>query len=183
MGFLFSFLMVIALSHGVYYNSLKNIWGITMSTASREPTSKFLSRLLRTKRVGDFIKDNESGMEERDFAEYLRDICEAKGFTVREQVISRAELESSFGHSIFRGVHVPSRDKTIQLAFGLGLNLEETQALLRQAKHSALYPRLKRDVVIIFCIDKQKTLLETQTMLFENGQETFDFGEKRHGKK
>jgi len=148
-----------------------------MQITSRERTSKFLSRLLKAERVGDFIKENKNGMEaERKFSEYLKDICEAKGFTVREQVMSRAEISFSYGHQIFRGLHVPSRDKTIQLAFGLGLNLDETQALLRHANHNPLYPKLKRDAVIIFCVNKRKTLLETQNMLFENELKTFDFG-------
>ena len=153
-----------------------------MQNVIRERTSKFLSRLLKTERVGDFIKENKNGMEERKLPEYLLDMCETKGLAAHE-VIKRAEIERSYGHQIFHGRHAPSRDKAIQLAFGFGLNLEETQALLRQAKHSALYPKLERDAVIIFCIDRQMSLLETQDMLLENGLETFDFGEKRHEQK
>ena len=60
------------------------------------------------------------------------------------------------------GTRRPSRDKAIQLAFGFGLDVEETQGLLRAADKSVLYPRIKRDAAIIFAISRKMSLTETQ---------------------
>ena len=131
-------------------------------------TSKMLSLIFKTNNIGSFIKNNSDNMETRRFADYLKDLCKEKN-VVQEHIILRSDIDRTYGHQIFRGLHMPSRDKTIQIAFGFGLNVEETQVLLRFARHSALYPKFKRDAVIIFCLNRQKTVVETQNLLYELG--------------
>lgn len=53
----------------------------------------------------------------------------------------------------------------LQLAFGLGAEVEETQRLLRLADRSPLYPKLRRDAAILHCLHERKSLLETQELL------------------
>ncbi|MCL2773689.1 MAG: hypothetical protein FWD71_10100 [Oscillospiraceae bacterium] len=137
-----------------------------MSDEKRIRTSKMLANLLKTNNIVSFIKNNNDNMETRSLTDYLRDLCNEKG-VVQEHIILRSDIDRTYGHQIFRGLHSPSRDKTIQLAFGFGLNVEETQVLLRHANHNALYPKLKRDAVIIFCLNRNKTVVETQELLYE----------------
>jgi transcriptional regulator with XRE-family HTH domain len=137
-----------------------------MANKKRITTSNMLSRILKTNNIVSLIKNNDNNMETRTFAGYLQDLCKEKG-VVQEHIILRSDIERTYGHQIFRGLHAPSRDKVIQLAFGFGLNVEETQTLLCRSRHSALYPKLKRDAVIIFCLNKQKTILEAQELLYE----------------
>jgi transcriptional regulator with XRE-family HTH domain len=84
---------------------------------------------------------------------------------VPEQVIRKAGIERSYGHQLFNGTRKPSRDKVIQLAFGLGLDLDETQKMLQLAQKSPLYPKIKRDAAIVYCLTHDKDIMETQTML------------------
>jgi len=137
-----------------------------MAGEKRIRTSEMLSLILKTNNIKSFIKNNGDNMKIRDLCGHLQDLCREKGI-VQEHVILRSDIERTYGHQIFRGLHAPSRDKTIQLAIGFGLNVEETQVLLRHAKHNPLYPKLKRDAVIIFCLNRQKDILETQNLLFE----------------
>jgi len=88
---------------------------------------------------------------------------------VPERIINRADIESSYGHQIFKGSRMPSRDKVIQLAFGFGFGLEETQTLLQVAQYSPLYPKIKRDAVLIFCLGHKRGMIETQALLHELG--------------
>ena len=53
----------------------------------------------------------------------------------------------------------------LQLALGLGLSVDETQRLLRAAAKSQLYPRLKRDAVILYGIQKKLPILAVQESL------------------
>jgi len=148
-----------------------------MANEKRVRTSKMLALILKTNNISNFIKNSSGNMESRSLNDYLKDLCKEKN-VVREHTIVRSDVDRSYGHQIFRGLHKPSRDKTIQLAFGFGLTVEETQILLRFAKHSALYPKLKRDAVIIFCLNRQKTIFETQDLLYELGLATL--GGKRN---
>jgi hypothetical protein len=98
----------------------------------------------------------------------IRSLCEERGL-VPEQVILRAEIDRTYGHQLFSGVRRPSRDKVIQLALGMELGVDETQKLLRSAGKSELYPRLKREAVILYCLRKGASVLDTQELLSRYG--------------
>lgn len=53
----------------------------------------------------------------------------------------------------------------MSLAFSLGLNNEETVRLLKIAKVGALYPRNKRDAVIINCLENGKSVEDVNIIL------------------
>ena len=127
-------------------------------------TSSLMQRLSRTTRLDHFLKKYECEMQPLHFDEYIRGLCLARG-EVQERVILRAGVDRTYGHQLFNGRRRPSRDKALQLAFGFGLDVEETQKLLRAAGKSELYPRLKRDAVLIWCLQEHKTVMETQELL------------------
>ena len=85
------------------------------------------------------------------------------------QAIERSQIERTYGHQLFNGTRRPSRDKVIQLALGFGLNVDETQRLLRSAGKSPLYPRLKRDAAILYGIQKKLSILAVQEILTKYG--------------
>lgn len=83
-------------------------------------------------------------------------------------MIRRGGIESSFGHRLFSGTRNPSRDTALQLAFGFGLNADETRLLLKVARAAALHPQVKRDAVIAYCLQYHRTFMETQQLLYDN---------------
>lgn len=84
-------------------------------------------------------------------------------------VVRNAQIDRVYGQQLFSGVRKPSRDKAIQLAFGFGLSLEETQRLLQMADKSRLYPKIKRDAAIIYGLEHQMKLQELQELLYTIG--------------
>ena len=130
------------------------------------PTSDLWEQLIKADSVEQFIWQNQSEMGMPTFCEYISDLCKERG-EVAERVIKRANIERSFGHSIFRGDRNPSRDTVLQLAFGFGANVSLTQSLLRHAGHSLLYPRVPRDTVIGYCLIHGTSFIETQHLLME----------------
>ena len=64
---------------------------------------------------------------------------------------------------------MPSRDKLITLAFGLGLSVDETQTMLKISGYKELYARSRRDSVMLFALNQNNTLLEVNEMLYEHG--------------
>ncbi len=98
------------------------------------------------------------------FPDYLARLC-CEREIARERVIQRARIERSYGHQLFNGTRRPSRDKVIQLAFGFGLDLKQTQNLLKVAGQSQLVPQVKRDAAVLYCVLHQLELGEVQTLL------------------
>lgn len=130
------------------------------------PTSDMWEQLVKAASVQQFIGQNESEIGLPAFFEYIGALCRERD-EVPERVIKRANIERSFGHSIFRGDRNPSRDTVLQLAFGFGADVELAQSLLRHAGHSLLYPRVPRDTVIGYCLIHKTSFIETQHILME----------------
>lgn len=142
-------------------------------------TSTLLNKLFKTSNLKGFIERNAKNMEIPLFYIYISDLCQTMG-QVPERIIKMSSIERTYGHQLFNGTRKPSRDKVIQLAFGFGLDVEETQSLLKIAQKSQLYPKIKRDAVIIYCLNNQKSIIETQGIL-ETLELTLLGGEERNG--
>ena len=129
-------------------------------------TQELWGRLFNSRTVVEYLdKTGENQLPQ--FSEYIRSLCFAKG-EKEETVIKRGNIESAYGHRLFKGTRNPSRDTVLQLAFGLELDSDGTQQLLKVARATALHPRVKRDAVIAYCLYNHKSFLEAQELLFEN---------------
>ena len=131
-------------------------------------TDSLMKRIFRTKSLTSFFEHNEQYMQPVDFCGMLSSLCEERDL-VPERVILRAQIDRTYGHQLFNGTRRPSRDKVIQLSIAMGLSLEETKRLLQAAGKSTLYPRLKRDTAIIYCLKNRLSMADTQAILQEHG--------------
>lgn len=127
-------------------------------------TSKLLSGIFQASALSDFLETQAEALALPTLPEYLSALCEEKG-VMRSVVIRRAGINRSFGFQLFQGTKNPSRDKMLQIAIGFGLGYDETQALLKIAHQSPLYPRIKRDAALIYCLNKHLSFTDTQAML------------------
>jgi len=127
-------------------------------------TSTLLQKLFSEPDIENFLNTHSDDLQVLPFHQHITNLTNEKG-VVPEQVIKNSGIERTYGHQLYNGTRNPSRDKIIQLAFGLKLSLEETQKLLTIGSRNPLYPRIKRDAAIIFCLNHKKDLFETQTML------------------
>ena len=132
------------------------------------PTSALWEQLFKASSIEHFIGRNEKEIVLSSFSEYVSSLCKERG-EVPEHIIKKATIERSFGHSIFRGNRNPSRNTVLQLAFGFDADVGLAQELLKHAGHSALYPRVPRDVVISYCLHHHMGIYEVQHILMEMG--------------
>lgn len=100
---------------------------------------------------------------------YLEYLMEQKNIT-RKEMISKLNLEESYGRKLFGGQRTPTRKILIQSAFILGLNMEETQRILEIGQRPRLYPRVRYDAAIIYGLEKKMTLDEMNSFLEEIGE-------------
>ena len=131
-------------------------------------TSTLLRRIFKAPNLRSYLDENEKSLIVPTFTEYLEMLCQDRNM-VREHVIGRAGIERGFGHQLFRGSRNPSRDNVLRLAFGFGLDVDETQALLRAARRTPLYPRIKRDSAILYGLAHHNTIIEIQSSLSDFG--------------
>ena len=135
-----------------------------MADTNRISTDELLALLFKERSLEHFLQRSESAYLTSSFGDYLNRWCRQQ-LIVPEQVIRRANLEKSYGHQLFSGKRNPSRDTVLQLAFAMQADLTQAQEMLRIARRSLLYPRIKRDAVIIYCLHNHISLVDTQIIL------------------
>ena len=127
--------------------------------------------LLNAANFEDFLAANQENMLTLTLSEYLTQQLYQKNLRVAD-VILDSGLTKSYVHQIFNGEKKPSRDKLIAIAFGLHLDAEETQRMLKLGGCSELYTRKEREALILFAIHHGKSISDTDDALYERGHNT-----------
>ena len=139
-----------------------------MADSEKISTDKLLALLFKERNLEHFLQWDESSFLMPSFGEYMTAWCTAHN-QVPEKVILRANLDKSYGHQLFNGKRNPSRDTVIQLAFAIQADLQQAQEMLKIARKSPLYPRVKRDTVIIYCLHNRISLADAEIILYDLG--------------
>lgn len=91
-----------------------------------------------------------------DFVGYIDELFRQKGLK-RQDVLIRANLPYKYGYKLLTGEsHTTSRDKIIRICFSMELTLKETQRALKLYGMNELYPKNKRDVVLIVALGSRQ---------------------------
>jgi len=125
-------------------------------------------QIRRFSSIEEFLAHNGKHMVHQNLSEYLYSLLEKKGLK-RSDVVVRTGLDKAYVYQIFDGKKKPSRDKLITIAFGMKLNEEETQRMLKLSGHRALWVKDERDVLLLFAILRGMSLEEVHTLLEHYG--------------
>ena len=110
------------------------------------------------------LEELADNMDAPSFPDYLAQRMEERGITP-QQLSVQALLSRSFTYQICSGARAPSRDMVLRLAIALKLTVAETQQMLRIAQRGALYARVRRDAIFIFCLSRRLTLYDADELL------------------
>ena len=117
----------------------------------------------------DNIESEKLGNSESMFIEYFYKLMEDKGITVK-QLVFKTAISQSHLYQIASGRRHLSRDTAIILSFAMELDLEQTQKFLRYSNNAMLYPKVKRDAIIICCIGCNMTYEQTNETLLKKSE-------------
>ncbi|MBQ6818588.1 MAG: XRE family transcriptional regulator [Clostridia bacterium] len=134
-------------------------------------TDDLMNSLRSASSVENYLGNNEPHLITASVASLLEQWCDRKGVT-KASVIHGAELNEIYGYQIFAGTRVPSRDKLICLGLSLQLNEDELQSLLKAAGMAPLYPKRKRDSIVLFGVMHGQSVWQINQALFDAGEET-----------
>lgn len=138
---------------------------------SKGSTSTLFKMLDISNSIDTFIDSNEADLEVTSFEEHLSQLSKRKNLSI-PSIIDLASLSESYIYQLFKGTRKPSRDKIIQLIFGMKLSLEESNKLLRAGEKNELYCRNKRDAIVIFAINNHLSINEVEEILLDRGLES-----------
>lgn len=121
--------------------------------------------------IDSYLKENQARFFQEDITVALNAFFEKTDLS-KAALARKAGMSEVYLHQVFSGRRNPSRDRLICLCVGLGLSLEETQQLLKQATYAALYPKVKRDAIVIYGILHGFSLDEINDKLFVENEKT-----------
>lgn len=137
--------------------------------AEERLTEDLLERLLAAETPDAYLDDGET--LDRSLPDYLFELLAERGGR-RADVIREAGLMSSVGYDTFAGKSLPGRDNAIMLAFGLRCDVRGAQRLLRLAGVSELWPKVRRDAIVLWCLDRGLTREQCDDELWRLGERT-----------
>lgn len=136
-------------------------------------TAELMNEIKSAKNILDYMERNQEEMHLNTLADCLNEWLPKKDCQVAD-VVRKSNLNKSYVYQIFRGKKFPSRDKVIALAFGLKLNADETQKLLKQAGYRELYPRDRRDALLLFAINQKMNIIDANEILYDHEIEVLE---------
>lgn len=128
-------------------------------------TDQLRQELMSGNDLGRVLSDNQESFWTQDLQGRLHAMFQRQKLT-KTVLAKRSGISEVYLHQVFSGRRTPSRDRLLCLCFGLGATVEETQELLRHAGHAPLYPRDRRDAVVIFGLSHAMTLPEVNESLY-----------------
>ncbi len=136
-------------------------------------TDELIHEIKTSKDILDYLEKNSGEMQVDSLPEYLKDWLKRKGLS-KADVVRRSNLNRAYVYQIFLGRKYPSRDKVIALAFGLGLDSDEAQTLLKQAGYRELYPRDPRDALHLYSLSQGETILQPNEALYHHNNQVLE---------
>lgn len=103
------------------------------------------------------------------FTDFFYKMMKEKGITLAQLVYKTTVSQSHLYQIASRRRHL-SRDTAIVLAFAMGLNLEQTQTFLKYSNNAILYPKVRRDAIIICCIECGMTYEQANDTLLKKSE-------------
>ena len=136
-------------------------------------TAELLHELQQAHQLETYFTVNKEEISSISLKDFLENMLFNKNLS-KVDVIKKSGLYPIYAYQIFAGKKKPSRNKLLSLCFGMELLLDEAQRLLTIANVGILYPRVKRDSIIIFALHKRITIFDCNEMLYECGEEIME---------
>lgn len=110
-------------------------------------------------------------LDDRSFSQWVGDELAAQGLK-KNMVVRRSRLNQTFAYQIMAGMRHPSRDKLVQLCFGMRMDESCACELLERGGCAPLRPYVRRDVIIAFCLNRGMEISACDDLLWGLGEET-----------
>lgn len=133
-------------------------------------TDDLLNQLkLKNATYDEYLYNNEDCFLDTDISLFWKKIV-AQSNMKKSDIINKADIGYTFFYDILKGKKHPSRDMLIKILLVMNVDIEIFQEALRIYEWAALYPKIKRDSILIYAISHNISLQKTSELLEDNGE-------------
>lgn len=112
-----------------------------------------------------------AAFDEKDLSAWACDRLSSTGVP-RNDAIHRSRLNQTFAYQILAGTRRASRDKLLQLAFGMQLGIRDASELLERGGACRLRPDCRRDLIVAFALHRGMGVEQCDDLLWAHGERT-----------
>ena len=136
----------------------------------KKSTSDLHQDMMSHSDLNQFLSENRELFQHSTAQELLQELFDKKGIS-KAVLAKQSGMSEVYLHQVFSGRRNPSRSRILCMCFGMHATMEETQDLLKKAGLAQLYPREKRDAIILYGLLHGMTLFEVNDKLFVDDEE------------
>ena len=120
----------------------------------------------------EYLSTNEDVFINNDLSEFWKKVI-GLSETKKTDIINKADIGYTFFYDILKGKKHPSRDVIVKIFIALKVDVEYCQEALRVYEWAALYPKVKRDSILLYALLHKYSLQQTEELLEENNEKAF----------
>ena len=132
-------------------------------------TSDLQQELLSKPNLDRILSENAASFQQESATALLNRLYERTGLS-KITLAKRSGMSEIYLHQIFGGQRTPSRDRLLSLCCAMDATLEETQEVLKRSSLARLYPKNRRDAIILHGIAHGTPLMGSNDILFQEGE-------------
>ena len=134
-------------------------------------TNNMQQELMSAPDLDRFLSENQDNFLSGNILELLNALFQKRNIS-KAALAKQSGMSEVYLHQVFAGRRNPSRSRLICLCFGLSATLDEAQELLKQDGFAQLFPKNRRDAIILYGLVNNASLFEVNDKLFAEGEET-----------
>ena len=134
-------------------------------------TNDLRKALTEAANIESFLMENEQEFTSKEVSEMLLDLFSKKRLS-KSTLAKEAGISDVYLHQIFSRKRTPSRNRLLSICLALSATLDETQELLQKSGYASLYPRNKRDSIIMYALLHGQKPDTVNDLLFRIGEDT-----------
>ncbi len=116
-----------------------------------------------------FFTTNATELVNEEIPVFWKTLVKKSGMS-KTDIINRADFNYGYFFDIINGRKMPSRDKLIRITVAMQCTVDECQSALRISGKSALYPRVRRDSIIIYALAHCLSVSHLNELLLRFGE-------------
>lgn len=116
--------------------------------------------------IEEYLEKNEEIFICYDIKEFYENAIERSGLS-KSNIINKSDFSYCYFYDVINGRKIPGRDKIIRLALTMKISVDECDKILTISGKSSLYPRVKRDSVIIYALQNGYSVFKTNKLLIQ----------------
>lgn len=128
-------------------------------------TSELMNELTKEEiSIDEYLEKNPDIIRNTDIKNHWHSLIEKSNLSSFD-IINRSEFAYAYYYEVIGGKKIPSRDKVIRLILAMHLSIEDCQKTLKICGLSELYPKFRRDSIIIYAVTHNLTVYELNELL------------------